>query len=287
MKILVLGGTGTVGSQLVRELLVREVDAYVLTRSPDRAKHLPAGAHAVIGDMLDPATVRSAFKGMDAAFLLAPVSTTETHEGLMALDGARMAGVKRVVYLSVQNVDKAPHIPHFGSKIPVEIAIKASGIPYTILRPNDFYQNDYWSRDAILEHGVYPQPIGDVGLSRVDVRDIAAIAAITLTTGGHEGETYNLVGPDVQTGRSTADLWSLALGRTISYGGNDLDAWEQRSLAYQPAWLVFDMRLMYAFLQEHGLRATPGDIDRVTALLGREPRSFENFATETARMWMT
>jgi uncharacterized protein YbjT (DUF2867 family) len=257
----------------------------VLTRSAEKAKGLPAGAHAVSGDLLDPATIRSAFNGMDGVFLLNAVSATEAHEGLMAVNGARMGGVKRLVYLSIHDVDKAPHLPHFGSKLPVETAIKASGVPFTILRANNFFQNDYWYKDAMLKYGVYPQPMGDVGLSRVDVRDIAEAAAIALTSDSHGGQTYNLVGPDVVTGRSTADSWTRALGKPVAYGGNDLDAWEKQSLQYLPAWMVFDFRLMYAFFQEKGLKATPADVERLTSLLGHPPRGFQSFAAETAKLW--
>ncbi|MFN2397170.1 MAG: SDR family oxidoreductase [Gemmatimonadaceae bacterium] len=287
MKALVIGGTGTVGSQVVRELLRRKVDVNVLTRSAEKGKTLPSGSKAVIGDLLDPRSVRSVFNDMEGVFLLNPVSATEAHEGLMAVNGAHMAGVKKLVYMSVHNVDAAPHLPHFGSKLPIEIAVKASGIPYTILRPNNFFQNDYWFKDALLQYGVYPQPLGDVGASRVDVRDIAEAAAIALTTKGgeHEGVTYNLVGPDVLTGQSTTDVWSRALGKKIAYGGNDLDAWEQQSLAYLPAWMVFDFKLMYAFFQENGLLASNSDVNRETKLLGHAPRRFEDFAKETAAMW--
>ncbi len=285
MKILVIGGTGTVGSQVVRELLARKVGVQVLTRSADKAKTLPAGLQSVTGDLLDPNTVRSIFKGTEGVFMLNAVSPTETHEGLMALNGARLSGVKRFVYMSVHNVDQAPHLPHFGAKLPIEIAIKTSGIPYTILRPNNFYQNDYWFKDALLQYGVYPQPLGDVGCSRVDVRDIAEAAAMALTTNGHEGQIYNLVGPEVHTGQSTAQIWSQALGKTIAYAGNDLEAWEKQSLQYMPAWMVFDFKLMYAFFQQHGLKATPADLERQTKLLGHKPRRFDDFAKETAKMW--
>jgi uncharacterized protein YbjT (DUF2867 family) len=203
----------------------------------------------------------------------------------MGVNGARLAGAKRLVYLSVHDVDRAPHLPHFGSKLPVETAIKASGIPYTILRPNNFFQNDYWYKDALLGHGVYPQPIGDVGLSRVDVRDIAEAAAAALTASGHEGQTYNLVGPEVHTGKTTAEVWSRALGKPIAYGGNDLEAWEKQSLPHMPPWAVFDFRLMYAFFQERGLRGTPADVERQTKLIGHAPRRFEDFAAETAAAW--
>ncbi len=283
MKVLVLGGTGTVGSQVVRELLGKGADVSVLTRDPK--KPLPPGVRAVAGDLLDPATVRSAFAGMDGVFLLNALSATECHEGLMAVNGARMAGVKKVVYLSVHRVDEAPHLPHFGAKLPVEAALKASGIPFTILRPNNFFQNDTWYKDAMLGYDVYPQPFGDVGLSRVDVRDIAEAAAIALTAGAANGETVNLVGPDVLTATATAATWGGVLGRKIAYGGNDLDAWEKQSLAFLPAWMVFDFKLMYGFFQEKGLKATPDDVARLTALLGHPPRRFDEFAAETARFW--
>ena len=283
MKVLVLGGTGTVGSQVARDLLARGVEVSVLTRDPK--KPLPPGAKAVAGDLLDPATIRTAFLGMDGVFLLNAVSATECHEGLMAVNGARMAGVKKVVYLSVQGVDKAPHLPHFGAKLPIEAALRSSALPFTILRPNNFFQNDTRYKDVMLAYGAYPQPFGDVGLSRVDVRDIAEAAAIALTTGAADGETVNLVGGDVLTATATAATWGGVLGRKIAYGGNDLDAWEKQSLAFLPAWMVFDFRLMYAFFQEKGLKASPEDLARLTALLGHPPRRFEEFAAETARSW--
>ena len=283
MKVLVLGGTGTVGSQVARDLLARGAEVSVLSRDPKKV--LPPGAKAVAGDLLDPETIRKVFAGQDGVFLLNAVSATECHEGLMAVNGARMAGVKKVVYLSVHDVDKAPHLPHFGAKLPVEAALRASALPFTILRPNNFFQNDHWYKDAMLAYDVYPQPFGDVGLSRVDVRDIAEAAAIALTTGAADGETINLVGPDVLTATATAATWGGVLGRKIAYGGNDLDAWEKQSLAFLPAWMVFDFRLMYAFFQEKGLKAAPADVTRLTALLGHPPRRFDEFAAETARAW--
>ena len=285
MKILVIGGTGTVGSQVVRELRERNATVQVLTRNKDKVKVLPTGVEGVIGDLLDPDTVRSVFRGVDCVFMLLAVSTTETHEGLMAVNGMLMAGVKRIVYMSVHNLEQALHLPHFGSKLPIETVLKTSGIPCTVLRPNNFFQNDYWFRDAMIKHSIYPQPLGDIGLSRVDIRDIAEAAAIALMTSGHEGQTYNLVGSEVHTGKSTAEVWSRALGKTITYGGNDLDAWEKQSLQFLPAWMVFDFRLMYSFFQEQGLKATPSDRERLTKLLGHAPRKFEDFTMETAGIW--
>jgi uncharacterized protein YbjT (DUF2867 family) len=285
MKTLVLGGTGAVGSQVVRQLLARGAEVSVLTRDPAKAKSLPAGARGVIGDLLDPAVVRSAFRGAEAVFLLNALGPTETHEGLMAVNGAKMAGLSRLVYLSVHYVRRAPHLPHFGSKIPVEIAIEASEIPFTILAPNNFFQNDRWLRDEIVQNGIYPTPIGDAGLSRVDVRDVAEVAAIALLSSGHEGQTYNLAGPEAVTGESTAAAWGRALGRRVVYAGNDLDAWERQAVQYLPAWLAFDLRLMYAFFQEEGLKATHADLEKMARLLGHPPRTFDAYAREMAEAW--
>jgi uncharacterized protein YbjT (DUF2867 family) len=286
MNVLVTGGTGTVGSQVVRELMSRGVRIRVLSRDPTKLKSLPSGMTGVEGDLAKPETVRRVFKNVEAVFLLNSVSPTEAFEGLMAVTGMMMSGVKRVVYLSVHHTDEAAWLPHFGAKVAVEEALRRSGIPYTILRANNFHQNDYWFKDVLEQHGVYPQPIGDVGVSRVDVRDIAEAAAIALTTSAHEGKIYDLAGPEPMTGQLTAQIWSRALGKPITYGGNDLDAWEKNALRVMPDWLTFDARHMYEYFQRSGLKASSEAIARLAALLGHAPRSFEAFATETAVAWL-
>jgi uncharacterized protein YbjT (DUF2867 family) len=284
MKILVVGGTGTVGSEVVRQLKGRGEQVFVLTRSPEHASKLPQGVTGIVGDLLDP-TKLGAFAGMEAVFLLNPVSTTESFEGLLGVNGARDAGAKRIVYLSVHHLDRAPHLPHFGGKIGIEAAVMKSGMGYTILRPNNFYQNDIWFKDVLLNYGVYPQPIGNAGLSRVDVRDIAEVAVAALTTNAHDKKIYNLVGPDVVTGESTAADWSRALGKPIKYAGDDLEAWEAQNRAYLPASMLYDFKHMYAFFQKDGLKATPADVAQLTSVLGHAPRGFAAYATEMAAAW--
>lgn len=286
MSTLVIGGTGTVGSAVVRELVARGVPVRVLTRHPERAR-LPDGAEAVAGDLLDPATVRSVFHGCSGVFMLNPVSPTETHEGLMGVLGAGAAGVRRFVYLTIHRLETTPYLPHFASKRPVEAALRESAMAWTLLRPNNFFQNDLWFREALLEHGIYPQPFGLAGLSRVDVHDIAEAAAIALTASdsAHERRTYELVGPEILTAQETAQIWGEVLGRHIAYGGDDLDAWERAARTQLPAWMAYDFRLMYGWFQAHGLAATPREVAALTELLGHEPRRFRAFAAETAREW--
>lgn len=285
MRILVTGGTGMVGSHLVRELAGGGHEVVVLTRELSKAAGLPERVTAIQGNLGEPATVRRIFGGFDAVFLVNTVSPTEGHEGLMAVAGIRDAGVRRVVYLSVQAADRGAWLPHFGSKVGVETAIQRSGIPFTILRPNNFFQNDYWVKDALLQSGVYPSPLGRTGLSRVDVRDIAEAAAAALTTAGHEGQTYDVAGPDVLTGDSVAAAWSRALGRPIAYAGDDTEAWERQALAFLPATVAYDFKLMWEFFQREGLIASPEAIERLTKVLGHAPRPFDAFVTETAAAW--
>lgn len=285
MTYLVLGGTGTVGSAVVDGLQEEGGEVRVLTRSAEKAEGLPDGVQGVVGDLLDPATYDDAFDGVDRLFLLNAVAPTELQEGVAAVNEALRAGVEHVVHLSVQDVEKGPHIPHFASKIGIERAIRETGLPHTILRPSNFFQNDHWFREAIVEHGVYPQPLGDVGVSRVDVRDIADATVNAFARRGPEDRAYALVGPDPLTGEACARIWGEALGREVAYGGNDLEAWQEAAARSMPLWMVYDFRIMYALFQTEGLVADRAQLDQTRAILGREPRSFEAFAEEAAESW--
>ncbi|MEX0881066.1 MAG: NmrA family NAD(P)-binding protein [Thermoanaerobaculia bacterium] len=285
MKHLVLGGTGTVGSLVVKGLLGKGETVRVLTRSAEKAKSLPKGAVPVVGDLSDPDTYGKVFSDYDSLFLLNATGPAELQEGLAAVNEAARTGAKRVVYFSIHDVERAPAVPHFAAKVAVEHALKAKGLKPTVLRPNNFFQNDYWSKDALLQYGVYPQPIGNTGLSRVDVRDIADAAVRTLTEDGHEGRTYTLAGPDAFGGDDHAAIYSEALGRKIVYGGDDLAAWAQSAKAWLPAWAVYDYALMYAVFQASGLKATPAQLAETEAILGRKPRRFRDFVQETAAAW--
>jgi len=95
-------------------------------------------------------------------------------------------------------------------------------------------------------------------------------------------ESYALVGPDSLTGEAIAAIWNEALGRTIRYGDDDLDAMELRLKTMLPAWHVLDLRLMFTRYQMDGAVASADDIARLTRLLGRTPGSYRAFAKEAA-----
>lgn len=286
MNILVIGGTGLVGSHVVQGLVAKGEQVHVLTRSADKADVLPLGASGIIGDLHKPETLRWAMRGIDRVCLVTPLSPTETEEGLATVATARRAGVRHLVYLSVYHVEQAPHIPHFKSKMEIQKALRNSGMAFTLIMANNFFQSDLVYRESILEEGVYLQPIGDIGINRVDVRDIADAVVTTLTQTGHEFHCYPLIGVEALTGQDIAEIYSRSLGREIRYGGNDLDVWGNKARHTLPGWLVQDLRPMYEFFQHHGLRASEADFALQANVLGHLPRCFHTFVRETVAAWM-
>ena len=285
MKILVVGGTGNVGSGVVIELLKRGAEVRALVRKQPAAGKLPAGVEATIGDLLDPVSVEKAMQGVDKLFLLNAVVTDELTQALIAYGLAKRMGLKHVTYLSVFKVDEFRDVPHFASKLAVENALREFGVPYTILRPGYYIQNDLNLKGALTSAGVYPIPIGTAGIATADIRDIAEAAAISLTEKGHEQQTYDIVGPTLITGPGNAALWSKLLGKEIKYTGHNFDQWEQGMRANMPSWSAFDLRMMFQGYFDRGFASTETEVARLTKLLGRAPRSYEDFAAEMAKLW--
>jgi uncharacterized protein YbjT (DUF2867 family) len=285
MKTLVIGGAGNVGSQVVKELGKRHATVRALVRSTDRLASVPEGVEFVEGDLLDPVSVEKALDGVDKLYLLNAVVPDELTQGLIAYDLAKKRKLKHIVYHSVFRVEDFKDVPHFASKFAIESALRQFDLPFTIIRPNYFFQNDESLQEPLTKAGIYPMPLGPRGVSAVDIRDIAEAAAIALTSDGHLGKTYNLNGPDVLSGPRIAEIWSGVLGREIHYTGENLDAFELQMRQKSPSWSAFDFRMMFQGYLERGFIAGPGDIEILTKLLGHKPRSYENFARETAQSW--
>lgn len=284
MKVLVTGATGQIGQALVSELTRRGILVRAFSRKPPAAHSLPEGSDWMQGDLLDPASLERALHGVHKLFLLNAVVPDELTQALIAYGMARRQGLAHIVYLSVFKVDQFGDVPHFASKLAVEAALRQGGMPFTILRPGYFFQNDARLKNALTGAGVYPSPIGDAGMASVDVRDIAEAAAISLTGTGHAGKTYSLVG-DQLTGPGAAQTWSQALGRPVRYPGHDFDAWEKQMAAFVPAWSAFDLRVMFQGYTERGFTATATERQAFATLLGHAPRLYDAFAHETAATW--
>ena len=283
MKVLVTGGTGRVGQEVVNALLKHGASPRVLSRSKD-AK-VSSGAEVAVGDLMDPDSIKAALRGVDKLFLLVGNVADELTQALLAYAVAREAKIKHVTYLSVLGAERFPGVPHFIGKLTVESALKSFDTPFSILRPGYFFQNDAGFKDLLMGPGVYPSPAGALGVGAIDVRDIAEAAAITLTTEGHAGKTYNLASHSVLTSPDAADVWSKALGKRVVYPGMPLEDFEKQLRQMVPSWYAMDMRLMFQIYQERGNVPEAGDADALARLLGHAPRRYEDFVRETVFAW--
>jgi uncharacterized protein YbjT (DUF2867 family) len=222
---------------------------------------------------------------VDKLYLLNTVAPDELTQGLIAYDLAKKLKLKHIVYHSVFRVEHFKDVPHFASKLAIESALREFEVPFTIIRPNYFIQNDATLKDALMKAGIYPAPLGNIGISVVDIRDIAEATAIVLTSDEHDGKTYNLNGPQALSGPNAASIWSKLLGKEIRYAGHDMDAFEEQMRNSAPSWSAFDIRMMFQGYLERGFVAERGDVEKLTKLLGHAPRRYEDFAAETAALW--
>ena len=286
MTILVTGATGRIGRHVVEQLAGRGADVRALTRDPAKAT-FPAAVEVVQGDLLDLDALRAAFSGVSTLFLLNAVTGDEFTQAIIALNVAREAGVERVVYLSVFEADRAVNVPHFAVKYGAERMLEGMGFGATILRPAYFIDNEVMVKDVILQHGVYPMPIGSKGVAMVDTRDIAEVAAIELLRRDHAPDklpidTINLVGPDTLTGAAVAAIWSDVLDRPIAYGGDDPSGFERNMATFMPKWTAYEMRLMAERYVSDGMIPEAGDVARLTTLLGRPLHTYREAAARIA-----
>ncbi len=287
MTILVIGATGRVGRHVVNQLVQRDAAVRVLTRDPAKAD-FPESVEVATGDLLDIDAVRGAVAGIRTLFLLNAVTGDEFTQAIVTLNLAREAGVERVVYLSVFEADQAVNVPHFAVKHGAERMLEAMGFSATILRPTYFIDNEVMVKDVILNHGVYPMPIGGKGVAMVDARDIAEVAAIELIRRDTADtalpvETINVVGPETLTGEAVATIWSDVLGRPVAYGGDDPSGFEANMATVMPRWTAYEMRLMAERYVSDGMIPQPGDVERLTTLLGRPLHSYRETAAALAR----
>ena len=285
MSVLVVGGTGIIGGQVLNRLVHMGVPVRCLTRHPANLAKLAPGVVGHIGDLLRSFSLGHSFNGMERLFLISPVSRTETREGLNAIEAARAAGMKKIVYISMPRRDGSAHIPQVRNKGPIEKALRESGIAYTILRPNNLFQNDYWGKAAITLYDVYPQPLGRVGLNRVNVHDVADAAVNALFDSRFDGGDYTLHGSQVLTGDSIAQVYSRHFDNTIRYAGDDLENWAAQAQHMMPNWMVQEFKIMYDYYQQHGLIATDEELVSQEEVVGHPPRDFDTFVAQLAKVW--
>jgi uncharacterized protein YbjT (DUF2867 family) len=278
--ILVTGGTGLIGGEVVRLLSQAGVPARALVRDPHGGQELP-GVTRVIGDLTLPETLPSVFAGCSKLFLLTGNSENAYELQRHALAAARDAGVTQVVKLSAFGAS-----PHSNSMIgrmhyQIETEMQKSGLAWTMLRPHHFMQNLLGQADNIVNDGVVYSSSGDGRIPFVDTRDIAAVAVVALTQPGHTGRKYVITGGEALSYRQATAILGRAIGRPLRFIDEPFDEARARLTgAGQPAWLVDSLLAIAAYQRAGGPTETITSV--VADLTGKVPRSFAEFARDYA-----
>ncbi len=217
MTIAVSAATGQLGRLVVDKLKgkVANADIVALARSPAKATDL--GVAVREADYAKPETLRAALPGIDTLLL---ISSSEIGQRVSqhrnVIDAAKQAGVKHIVYTSLLHADTSP-LDLAEEHVPTEAAIKASNIPFTILRNGWYTENYTGSIGGALAGGAYIGSSGDGKISSAPRVDYAEAAAVVLSSKGHEGKTYELAGDETYTLTDLAAEISRQTGKTIPY----------------------------------------------------------------------
>jgi uncharacterized protein YbjT (DUF2867 family) len=271
--LLVTGATGNVGAEVVRALAAADQKVRALARS-GRPAGLPLAVEAVAGDLNRPESLAEALAGVRGVFLL---SGYEDMEGVLAQ--VRSARVERVVLLSGSSAasgDTANAVSAY--MIRSEDAVRESGVPFTILRPFGFMSNALRWRDQLRAGDVVREPFADVAVAVIDPADIGAVAARALLADGHEGRIYVLSGPQALRPADRAAILGAELGRDLRLEPLSDDEARTQMSAQMPSEYVeafFDFYVAGS-LDESRVQPT------VREVIGREPRSFEQWAAAHA-----
>jgi Predicted nucleoside-diphosphate-sugar epimerases len=269
MIITVTGATGNVGRHLVAELVAAGHEVRALTRDPAKAD-LPSGAVAVAGDLTDAAGLTAAFDGADAAHLItfggddyAPLA-----DGREIVDLARKGGVRRVTILK-GDVEKSP----------LELAVEESGLEWTALAPVEFMSNALEWAESVRNEGVVREAFPDVRSAMIHEADIAAVAAVALTTDGHAGREYWLTGPEALTPPEKVRTIAQVLGRAVRYveltRDEIVEQWRQSGFSDEDIEFFLRMRT-------DPPEASHTVLPTVEQVTGRPPRTFAEWVRENA-----
>jgi uncharacterized protein YbjT (DUF2867 family) len=268
--IIVVGGTGRVGRQVVARLSGQGVPVRIVSRGAV-APGQP-GVEAVQADLGDPATLEPHLDGAHSMFLVWPFTSPEIAARLApVVAGMAARHVSRVVYLSAQPAGERPE--SFWAL--VERAIEDSGADWTFLRPTGFASNTLLWSDQIRSGDVVRWPFGRAARSLIDERDIAAVAACALTEDGHSRARYLLTGPEVLTQAEQVAAIGRAIGRDLAWEELPGDvALERLTAAWGDAEFAANALRTWEFFVDHP-EAVTGTVEQVT---GARARTFADWA---------
>jgi|GEM_PF-529848 len=280
MNILVLGITTEVGRVIATQLAAEKHSVHILVRTKAEIEMLPQDVKPLRANLQEGENLGDVFKGFDVVCMANAFTEQETREGMYAIDAAKQAGISHFIYLSTFQSTECEAL-HFENKARIEAFLKKSGLTYTILQAARFMQEDIEVLKQIYDTRVYPIPLGDIGVNRVDLRDVAdMIVRICKGLKKHKNKTYPVVGPQPMTGEEIAESYAYQLGQNIRYVGNDLEEWETSVGHKLVVWKRFAYKEMFRYFQKEGYSASKAQLLSMMKVLGKPPRTFDAFVIE-------
>jgi uncharacterized protein YbjT (DUF2867 family) len=264
--ILVTGATGNIGSELVRALAQAGEEVRAVSRD-GAGQGLPAGVEQVAGDLNKPESMRDALAGVRGMFLL------PGYEGMaQTLAEARESGVEQVALLSGNSAgsgDTSNAVSAY--MIESETTVRESGLGWTILRPFGFMSNTLQWIPQLQAGDVVRAPFAGVPVAMIDPYDIAAVAALALTSAGHVAHVYHLTGPEPLRPADRVRILGRVLHRNVEEARAEMSAAMPK--AYVDAFFSFNV---------DGTLDESGPLPTVSDLTGRPARTFEQWSRERA-----
>ncbi|MEV6240263.1 NmrA family NAD(P)-binding protein [Lentzea sp. NPDC051838] len=284
-KALIIGATGTVGGLVLKEALSRGVDVRALVRDKERA-NLPDTVEVVQGDLADRDAVRSAVKGVDSAFYVSPHETNEIEIATTFGQEVERAGA-RLVFGGFHIEDPAAReaafqaIPAYVGKLKLAAFLAGTDTKPAMVSLMNFDQNDEVFLEDILA-GTFPTPLHPEGVNRVDIRDAAEVLTNALTDSGFAAGAYQLVGPESLNGVESARIWGEELGREVRYTGDDPE-WRKAFAKRLSGQKLADWISSFELLSAAPFPTNPAEVEVMTTLLGRPPRTFREYVRDFVR----
>lgn len=277
-SILVTGATGATGSALVRSLVARGAPVRAMVRNPAAAARHEA-APAVVADFDDAGSLAAALVGVDRAYLVTPSSPEAQAQQIRFAGAAAAAGVSQLVVLSQLAAEEESPVRFLRYHAVVERRVRELGIGWTFLRPNLYFQGLLAMAELVRTQGTLVAPIGDARVSAVDVRDIAEVAAVTLTEPGHLGRCYDITGPAALTHAEIAAGIAAVAGRPVEFVDVPPAAFADALRGKLPDWQLDGLLEDYA----HYARGEAAAVSPAVAeLTGRPARGLDAFLRDHA-----
>lgn len=287
--IVVVGGTGRIGSELVRALTRLDARVRIPSRSPTAARRpgtTLASVDVIHADLGSPAEVTRSLAGAERAFLCLPAGLEQVSLETRFINAAAAEGI-HVVKLSWNGAAIESRVPFGIWHREIERHLIASGTPFTIIHAATYSQHLFSELVApqIRAEGVFRSSMGEGAVSFVDVRDIAALSAAVLTGSGHSGKTYTATGPEALSFRDAATILECETGRTVEYVDVPSEEVGRRLLdSGQEAWFAEAIVELYALYRDGAGASVSDDVERVT---GRGSRRFRDYAKDSRDIFLS